>query len=84
MATFTYILCALTSAGCAALLVRGYLRTRARLLLWTSLAFCGFALNNLLLVVDKSTPHIDLSLARALPTFVGLCILIFGLVWESR
>lgn len=84
MAKFTYVLCALTSVGCAILLIRGYMRSKARLLLWTSLAFCGFALNNLLLVVDKSTPTIDLSLERALPAYIGMMLLVFGLVWESK
>ena len=84
MATFTYILCAVTSIVCTVLLVRGYLATRARLLLWTSLAFVGFALNNLMLVIDKSSAQIELSFERALPTFVGMMLLIWGLIWESR
>ena len=36
-----YVLCALTSLGCAVLLVRGYLESRARLLLWSSVSFVG-------------------------------------------
>jgi hypothetical protein len=79
-----FVLCALTSAACAALLIRSYRRTRSRLLLWSALAFSGLALNNLLLVVDKVTPQIDLSLARSLPALVGMLIMVYGLIWDSR
>jgi hypothetical protein len=79
-----FVLCAVTSAACAALLVRSYLRTRSRLLLWSALAFCGLALNNLLLVVDRATPQIDLSLTRSLPALVGMLIMVYGLIWDSR
>ena len=85
MATLVYILCALTSAACAVLLVRGYLRNRVRLLLWVGLCFIGLALNNVLLFVDvRMVPAVDLSLWRSLPALAGLLVLIFGLVWETR
>ena len=84
MRTFIYVLCAVTSSRCAVLLVRSYLRTRTRLLLWAALCFCGLALNNLLLVLDKATPDFDLSLARSIPALVGLGLLLYGLVWESH
>lgn len=79
-----YVLCALTSVLCATLLVRSYLTTRSRLLLWSSLCFSGLALNNVLLVIDKATPDIDLSLARTLPALAGMLLLLYGLIWESR
>ena len=47
------VLCALTSLACAVLLLRGYFRTRARLLLWTGLCFAGLFINNMLLIVDS-------------------------------
>jgi hypothetical protein len=85
MATLVYILCALTSAACAVLLLRGYLRNRVRLLLWVGLCFIGLALNNVLLFVDvRMVPAVDLSLWRSLPALAGLLVLIFGLVWETR
>ena len=52
MAELVYGLCALTSAGCAALLFQGYRRSGTRLLFWSSLCFAGLALNNALLFVD--------------------------------
>lgn len=84
MATIVYILCALTSALCAMLLLRRFSRSRSRLLLWSGLCFIGLALNNLLLIVDtRLMPEIDLSILRALPAVIGLSLLIYGLVWES-
>jgi hypothetical protein len=79
-----YLLCALTAALCAALLLRGYARTHTRLLLWSGLCFCGLALNNAMLVLDRATPLVDLSTARTLPALLGLSLLIYGLVWETR
>jgi hypothetical protein len=83
MATLVYALCALTSLLCMVLLVRGYRRSRARLLLWTAVCFAGLALNNVLLFVDlQVVPSVDLSVWRSLPALVGLLALIYGLVWE--
>jgi len=45
-----FLLAALTSFGCMALLFRGYARTGLRLLLWSALCFIGLTVNNLLLV----------------------------------
>ncbi|HEX2210928.1 MAG TPA: DUF5985 family protein [Longimicrobium sp.] len=85
MATLVYALCALTSLACAVLLLRGYLRSGARLLLWSGLCFVGLAANNAILLVDKRVvPEIDLSLWRSLPALVGVAILLYGLVWETR
>jgi hypothetical protein len=85
MATLVYALCALASLLCTALLVRGYLESRARLLLWASLCFAGLALNNVLLFVDlRVVPAVDLSVWRSFPALVGVALLIYGLVWDSR
>lgn len=85
MAAAVYVLCALTSVACAALLLQGYARSRIRLLLWSGLGFVGFALGNIMLVIDMMiVPTIDLSLWRSLPVLAGLMVLIFGLVWDTR
>lgn len=84
MAITVYALCALTSLLCAALLFRGYRRSGARLLLWSSICFVGFFLNNLLLLVDVNVPLEDLSIWRSLPALAGMLILVYGLVWETR
>jgi hypothetical protein len=80
-----YILCSMTSTLCAAMLYRKYGKSGFRLLLWSSLCFAGLAVNNILLFVDKilfaNGP--DLSVIRTLPAVLGVCVLIYGFVWES-
>jgi hypothetical protein len=84
MAAAIYILCALTSLACAILLLRGYLQTRVRLLLWSGLCFFGLALNNALLYVDT---HVlldnDLSTERTIPALIGVALLLYGLIWDE-
>jgi hypothetical protein len=83
--TIVYALCALTSIACAILLLRGWARTRVRLLLWSGICFTGLALNNVLLFIDiRVLPETDLSLVRTLPAVIGVMALVYGLVWESR
>jgi hypothetical protein len=79
-----YLLCALTSLICAVLLLRGYARSRVRLLLWSGLCFAGFFLNNVLLFVDvRVVPSIDLAVIRTIPSLVGIALLLYGLIWET-
>jgi hypothetical protein len=83
--TLVYVLCAATSAVCAALLVRGYRQSGARLLFWSALCFIGLALNNLVLIVDiRVMPQIDLATVRLLPALGGVILLLYGLIWETR
>lgn len=85
MASVVYALCALTSGLCAVLLWRAYRDSRARLLLWSSLAFIGLACNNLLLFVDLIVvPSVDLSLYRSLVSAVAVMVLLLGLIWDSN
>lgn len=84
MATAIYALCGLTSVTCAFLLLRGYSRSRVRLLFWSGLCFAGLALNNVLLLVDlRVLPDVDLEMWRTVPALAGVGLLIYGLVWES-
>ena len=83
MAETVYVLCAVTSLLCAWLLLRSYLATRVRLLLWTLVCFVGLALNNVVLFVDKVVaPDVDLAVWRGLPAALGVAALVYGLVWE--
>jgi hypothetical protein len=85
MANIVYSLCALTSVLCAALLIRAFLRTRSRLLLWSSLCFVGLVVTNMLLVLDRIfVPDVDLYTLRLLSALVALTLLVYGLVWESK
>lgn len=79
------LLCALMSFGCALALVRGYLKDRTTLLLWSSLCFVGLALSNSFLFFDLVLyPEMDLwgSFWRALLTAISGSLLLYGLIWE--
>jgi hypothetical protein len=84
MAEVVYVLCAVTSAVCAALLLRAWLRTRVRLLLWSMLCFALLTVNNVLLVVDLVVigPESDLVELRTGTGLAGLLLLLYGLVYD--
>ena len=85
MAEAVYVLCALTSATCAILLVRSYRRTRLRLLFWSAFCFIALALNSVLVFVDLVVvPDTDLALLRAAVALIGLGSLLFALIWDTR
>jgi hypothetical protein len=85
MAAVIYVLCALTSALCALLLLRAWVAQRQRLVLWTALGFVGLALNNTLLVIDRSLlTGVDLLVLRDLSGLLAVSVLLAGLIWESR
>jgi hypothetical protein len=86
MSEAVYILCALTSLTCAALLARGYRLRRTRILLWSTWCFIGLSVNNLVLVLDRvvTGPTIDLSVLRAGTGLAAVAVLVLGLVWEER
>lgn len=91
MAEAVYVLCALTSLACAILLLRGYLRSRTRLLLWSALCFFFLTANNVLLFLDRVVfPDLDYLLGvhfviwRSLSAIIGLLLLVFGLIWDSE
>ena len=85
MADLIYTLCAITSALCAWLLAKAYRTTRSKLLLWSSIAFGGLALNNLALWIDKLIlPQIDLTIVRTLLALGAMLILLYGLIWEAE
>lgn len=85
MAEAVYLLCALTSATCAALLIRTWLRSRTRLLLWSSWCFVGLAVNNALLVADLLVfPDVDLAQLRSIEALVSIGVLAIAMAWERR
>ncbi len=87
-----YLLCFATSLLCAILLARGYVRTKAGLLLWSCLCFIFLSLNNLLLVVDLIFfPETDIAfrgvsfaVLRSGLALLGLLLLLIGLIRESK
>lgn len=85
MAAAVYILGALTSLLCAILLLRGFLRSRQKLLLWSSLCFFGLTISNALIFVDLVLlPNLDLYFWRLLAAALAMLILVYGLVWEGE
>lgn len=86
LAPWIYSLCALTSTACCVLLTRSYLRARARLLFWSAWCFLLLTINNVLLVLDKVIwpVEVDLRLWRLATAFIGLALLLYGLIWEEE
>jgi hypothetical protein len=85
MYKLVYLMCALTSAMCAWLLLRSYFGGRFRLLLWSGLCFVGFTVNNVLLIVDRLLfPEVDLSVWRQTSALLALLLLLYGLILEDR
>jgi hypothetical protein len=85
MSVAVYIVCTLTSVVCTLLLLRGYWQGGPRLLLWSALCFAGLAADNLLLILDLIVfPHVNLLPIRSLPSLIGLGLLIYGLVWDTK
>lgn len=79
-----YSLCALTAATVAALLLRGYIASRFRLLLWSGLCFVGLTVNNVILLLDKAVfVSVDLSALRLGIALVSLLLLLCGLIFEG-
>jgi hypothetical protein len=76
-----YILCAGTALLCAALLLRGYRNSGARLLLWCGLFFVAMTVENVILFIDLEilTDQVSLLAYRRAVALLGAIILIYGL-----
>lgn len=84
MAEVAYAGCAIAAALCAWLLLRAYLRSRYRLLLWGGLCFIGLTANNVLLLLDKVVfPAVDLSLFRLSIGLVAVLVFLAGLILDG-
>jgi hypothetical protein len=84
MASAVYVLGFLVTALCAVLLLRGYARSRQRLLLWSGLCFVGLTLSYGLLLLDMSRTDVDLYVWRLAVAAAAMSILSFGLIWDSK
>jgi hypothetical protein len=85
LAEVTYILCALTALACVFLLLRGFIATRAQLLLWSAVCFGALATENGLLYVDRAiVPDVDLAVLRTAIALAGLLCLVLALVVQSE
>ena len=80
-----YVLCAALTLACCLLLLRGYRRSRVRLLLWCGLCFLALTVEHVLLFIDKVVfPDIDLSASHISAALVGIVLLVYGLIWEVK
>lgn len=84
MAVTVYLLCTLTSALCAGLLLREHARTSSRLLFWSGLSFVAMAASNAFVFLDFVVlPSADLALYRSAAFCVATALLLYGLVCEA-
>lgn len=81
MGALSYLLCALSAAGCTFMLTRAHLRSRAPLLKWSAACFGLLTVSNLLVIVDElSPPSVDLFVFRNGITLIGVGLMLWGLM----
>jgi hypothetical protein len=79
-----FLLCALTAFACTWMLLRAWLRSRARLM-WSALCFAGLTANNVLLVLDRLVfTSVDLTTWRLGLGLLAVLLLVTGLVLEDE
>jgi len=79
-----YVLGAATSLLCALLLIRGYSRTKKKLLFWSGLCFAGLTISNCLVFVDLILfPTVNLYPLRLGTAAGATMLLLYGLIWSS-
>ena len=84
MGPAVYILGTLTTLACALLLLRGFVATRKRLLLWSGLCFSFLTISNVFRFLDLVIfPEVDLYIWRLVTAAIGMAILLYGLIWDS-
>lgn len=82
--TIVYCLCFLTSALCAGLLGRMFVRNGARMLFWSAACFVLLAIANLIVIFDMLVfPQIDFRLARLWLSLAAVSVLLFGFTWDN-
>ena len=85
MSSAAYLLCALVSGLCAAMLLRGFSRGRHRMLLWSGLCFAGLTVSNLLVFIDLVVfPRVNLYPVRLIVSAASVFLLLLGLLWEGE
>jgi hypothetical protein len=85
MAATIYVLCTATALLCAILLLRGYRRSRVRLLLWSGVCFALLAADNLFLFLDRIIfTQVDLTNWRSPLGLVAVAFLLYGLVEKDN
>jgi hypothetical protein len=84
MPGLVYILCTITALASCILLARAAWHGGGRLLLLSSLAFAGLAVNNVLLYFDRVVVlEVDWSLYPNIAALISVSILLFALIWDA-
>lgn len=84
MEAAVYLLCLLTSFLVTLFLLRGYARSKNRLLLFAGLCFTWLMVSNGLLFVDRILlPDIDLAMWRTAAAALGMATLLFAMILEG-
>jgi Family of unknown function (DUF5985) len=85
MGPAVYVLGTVTTLICGILLIRGYARSRTRLLLWSAICFFGLAVSNALVFTDLVLfPEVDLYFWRLFTAALSMMVLLCGLIWEGE
>ncbi|MFL6549852.1 MAG: DUF5985 family protein [Povalibacter sp.] len=85
MASAVYFLGTVVTLLCASLLLRAYLQTKTKLLLWSGLCFVGLTIANALLWVDLMLlPQLNLYTLRLATAAGAMLLLLYGLIFESE
>ena len=81
-----YLIAMLTSGACMLLLIRAYLDSKLRILLWSALCFVGLTVNNTLLFIDLVLlpEAVDLRLYRNAAALTGMLFLLYGFIRDSE
>lgn len=80
-----YLLCFLTAALCAVLLVRRHLAAPTPVLLWSAACFVLLAASNLLVVLDRMVLlEVSLRTPRLILTLTAVSLLLYGFLWEAE
>lgn len=80
-----YVLCFATCTLCAGLLVRAWMFSRTRLLMFMAISFTLFAINNLFLFMDLVVlEERDLWVFRYVPALLGIAVMVVGFIWEAE
>lgn len=85
MGQAVYLLGIITSLLCAFLLLRGYVRSRQRLLFWSGMCFAGLTISNFLVFLDLVIiPQTNLYRWRLVSAAIAMAFLLYGLIWKSE
>ena len=84
MPELVYSLCVVTSFACAFLLLRGYRRSGAGLLLWSALCFLGLAISDTILLLHTLEVVPRLEIGRGVVSLAGIACLIYGLIFDAE